>query len=518
MRKSILTSLVLLIFSTSTFAGGLLTNTNQHVLFLRMLARDASTQIDAVYSNPAGLAFMDEGFHFSFNGQSVYQTRTITSTFVPFTGSGNSDTKVFKGKASAPIVPSLFAAYKKGNWTFSGEFAVTGGGGKATFNKGLGSFESQVAVLPATLVASGDQLVSNGILPSNIFAGTDKYSLNSYMEGRQYIFGLQLGATYKINEHLAVFGGARFNYVNDSYSGYVKDIQANIGGGDMINVSKAAQAQVTTSLASAETALSEGDQTSYAKSVYFAKAAQVVADKTADLQLDCTQTGWGVTPIIGLDYKAGKWNIGIKYEFNTNLNVENKTTGSLPAAPLLEDGTVDVKNDKYASFRDGVNTPHDIPSLFTAGVSYKISSALRVSAGYHHFFDTHANMAKVKDMTTGELVDKSKYIHQGTNEYLFGVEYDVCRWAQVSTGMQRTKYSVGDNYQTDMNYAVSSYSYGLGAGFDLSPKVKLNIAYFCTNYGTYNKKTSNYNETGIAGKDSFTRTNKVFGVGVDYKF
>ena len=51
MRKLSLISIVLLIVSIPTFAGGLLTNTNQHVLFLRMLARDASTDIDAVYSN-----------------------------------------------------------------------------------------------------------------------------------------------------------------------------------------------------------------------------------------------------------------------------------------------------------------------------------------------------------------------------------------------------------------------------------------------------------------------------------
>ena len=80
MRKLFLISIGLLIVSTSTFAGGLLTNTNQHVLFLRMLARDASTQIDAVYSNPAGVAFMENGFHLSLNGQSAFQTRTITST------------------------------------------------------------------------------------------------------------------------------------------------------------------------------------------------------------------------------------------------------------------------------------------------------------------------------------------------------------------------------------------------------------------------------------------------------
>ena len=46
MRKISLIGFVMLIVSIPTFAGGLLTNTNQHVAFLRMLARGASIDID----------------------------------------------------------------------------------------------------------------------------------------------------------------------------------------------------------------------------------------------------------------------------------------------------------------------------------------------------------------------------------------------------------------------------------------------------------------------------------------
>ena len=49
MRKISLIGSMLLIVSNLTFAGGLLTNTNQHVSFLRMLARGASIDIDGVY-------------------------------------------------------------------------------------------------------------------------------------------------------------------------------------------------------------------------------------------------------------------------------------------------------------------------------------------------------------------------------------------------------------------------------------------------------------------------------------
>lgn len=487
MRKISLIGIVMLIVSIPTFAGGLLTNTNQHILFLRMLARDASTQIDAVYSNPAGLAFMEDGFHASFNGQSAFQTRTITSTFAPFAGFGGNPTKVYKGEASAPFVPSFFAVYKKGNWAFSGNFAVTGGGGKATFDKGLGSFESIVAALPSQLTAGG-------------FA-TDRYSVNSYMEGKQYIFGLQLGATYKINDNLSVFGGARVNYVTNHYYGYMKDISANVGsstavGSEMVNVSQyfsgLSQAALQAAASYEAAGLTEKAQEYRTQAL----VAAGISKKTADMELDCEQTGWGVTPIIGADFKIGKWNFGLKYEFKTSLNVENKTKGELP-----DDAAFD-------SYRDGVNPPNDIPALLTIGASYEILPVLRASVGFHYFFDKDAKMAD----------DKQKHLKSGTKEYLAGVEWDVCKWAQISAGMQRTKYGLSDEFMSDISFSVDSYSFGLGAGFDIAKNMKLNIAYMWTNYDNYDRSVANYGGSGLSFEDSFTRTNKVFGIGLDYKF
>ena len=62
-------------FALTSFAGGLLTNTNQHAAFVRNPARFASLDIDAVYFNPAGIAFLQDGFHLSANWQMVWQDR-----------------------------------------------------------------------------------------------------------------------------------------------------------------------------------------------------------------------------------------------------------------------------------------------------------------------------------------------------------------------------------------------------------------------------------------------------------
>ena len=109
MRKKLLISAAALIVSIPTFAGDYLTNTNQHAAFLRMVARGASIDVDGVYSNPAGLAFLErDGFHLSLTGQSAYQTRGIHANYTTFKGVSNGKPELmnaneyYEGTASKP--------------------------------------------------------------------------------------------------------------------------------------------------------------------------------------------------------------------------------------------------------------------------------------------------------------------------------------------------------------------------------------------------------------------------------
>ena len=441
MRKISLIGFVMLIVSIPTFAGGLLTNTNQHVSFLRMLARGASIDIDGVYSNPAGLAFLPgDGLYLSLNGQSAYQTRNISTTFPLFPEGGNR--RYYKGTASAPFIPSFQGAYKKGDWTISGSFAVVGGGGKASFDDGLGMFDSMI--MGNISQASGGQ-----ITPS-------MYSINSAMDGSQFIYGVQLGLSYKINDWLSVFAGGRMNYFSGGYEGFltatVNSNIPNLGGTEL-----------------------------------------------AAIELDCDQTGWGITPILGADEKLGKWNIGLKYEFLTNLNLENKTR----KAEVRASGVAmpDDELNPLASFKDGVNTPSDIPALLTAAVGYEILPTLRASVEYHHFFDKAAGMAGGKE----------KALKHGTHEFLLGAEWDVTKQLTLSGGFQRTDYGLADDFQSDISFSCDSYSLGFGAAIKMTKHLTMNVAYFWTNYSDYDKITA-------TGSTTYSRTNKVFGLGVDYKF
>ena len=469
MRKISLIGFVMLIVSIPTFAGGLLTNTNQHAAFLRMLSRGATFEIDGALSNPAGLAFLpNDGFHMGLSVQSAFQTRNIDASFYTYNGiamnngspvmvdgkpvptkSDNPINKYYKGKAAVPVIPSVFAAYKKGDWTISGFFAITGGGGKASFDDGLPMFD-------AAAMAG----IFQGSIPGHLTPGVQSplvtpnmYDINSAMDGKQYIYSLQLGLTYKINDWLSAFAGGRMNYFTGGYKGFLNaHLKEAYGGGELMN-----------------------------------------------LELDCDQTGWGLTPVLGVDAKFGKFNIGAKYEFKTNLNIENKTNNlKYP----------DSAESLVGSYKDGVNTPNDIPSMLSVAVAYEFLPVLRASVEYHFYDDKKAGMAG----------DKQKYLTKGANEYLMGIEWDVTKQLTLSCGGQITDYGLSDDFQSDTSFSCDSYTLGVGAKVKLSERAALNVGYMWTTYEDYTKTSKNYSGTGLPGTNVYSRTNKVFGLSIDYRF
>ena len=491
-------------FFSSAFAGGLLTNTNQNVTFLRNPARDAAIGIDGVYSNPAGVIFLGEGFHLSLNIQNAHQTRTVSSwcdLYKMGLSNNNSSFKEFEGEADVPILPSFQAAWNKGNWSFQFGFAITGGGGKCKFEEGLGSFEQVVAGIPYKPVGSSDAMT----LMNQLYGGLgaidpslgshqmgNKYAYDSYMRGRQYYYGFTVGAAYKVSENLSLYGGLRMLYGSANYYGYVKNIQVE-------HIANGQSAMVAASQHFAEQALKFSEYAGRLEQMGMAEQAGMLqqgatlstalSQGTQDIELNCDQTGWGVAPIIGVDYKTSKLNVAAKYEFKTRMRLKNKSANSLSAENIS-------MLDKFA---DGGKVAEDTPALLTVGAQYSILPSLRINAGWHHYFDVDT-----KQYTKDMLGD--------SNEYLFGAEYDICKKLEVSAGMQRTEYDLKDAVMNDISFNVSSYSVGFGFGYQVSDKVKVNAAYFQTFYDDYNKaKDAN----GVT--NSFTRTNRVIGLGVDLK-
>ena len=478
--------------ATTATAGGILTNTNQSIDFLRNPARDAAIGLDGVYSNPAGVAFLPEGFHLGINWQYAHQTRTITCNNPVFAlgrKNGGNTTKIFEGVADAPCIPSIQAAYNKGNWSMQFNFSVPGGGGSCEFADGLGSFESVVGN------------IAHQLQP----LGATGYDMDGYMEGRNYYFGFQLGAAYKITPDLSVYGGLRLLYGTATYKAKISNIMVNTVGGylDFGSFLQGASTTIDAGIGQVNAGIAQYEAAGVpAPAELTAKLAQLEGTKQSlnalqkysqGVNLLCNQWSVGVAPVVGIDYKVGHFNFAVKYEAKTQIHMKNEST-------VNEASEIPAVN----KFRDAEKIDEDSPAQLAIGAMWSITDEVRLNLGYHHFYDKDATWYN----NTQNLLDG------GTNEYLAGAEWDVTDRLTISAGGQLTRYQLTDAYMNDMSFVVNSSSVGFGFNYKASDHVTLKAAYFQTNYENYDRITSK--EPLVS--DSFTRTNRVLGIGCDLTF
>ncbi len=444
-------------------AGGLMTNTNYHIAFDRMMARGASTEIDAVFSNPAGLAWGYDGFQMSLNFQKPWQNRDITYNDVKY-----------EGVASAPIVPALFAAYKKDRWAVSGMIGIVGSGGFVKYDNGVPMFN---VLLGSTITKLTKELnqATQGFAPV-----VTPNEFDSEMKGKQYIYGGQFNFTYKLLDCLSAAAGIRANYYDGYYRGHVKANHTEKGN-------------------------------------------------LASLALDVDQKGWGFTPLVSVNYRQGPLTLTARYEFRTKISTENETNSlsaslnsdlliAAPLAQLVAAGAMSVEQATAMSsqikstvesglaaytapYENGAHTRYDMPALLAVAAGFEFTPKLRATLEYHFFDDKNAKMAG----------DRQEELTHGTHEILAGIEYDINDKFTVSCGGQRTDYGLSDGYQQNTSFACDSYSIGLGGAWNVNEKLRLNAGYFISLYSDYNKQAS-------YGQETYSRTNNVIGVGVDYKF
>ena len=528
MRKFTISLLSMLMAVNFAYAGGLVTNTNQSAAWARMLVRDASTSIDAVYFNPAGLTKLADGFYVSLSNQTIFEPHTITTTFP-----GINRTK-FKGNVTVPVFPDLYMAYKTGKWAFSLGFSPIGGGGSAKFDNGIPMDEIPVASL----------------VPQFHSLGVTGYSLDAHLKGSSVYYGIQAGVSYAISPTVSVYVGGRYNIVRNSYTGYLRNVRFIVGGQQVVpgtyvkGVATGLQAgadglgalvsngagsytlsqAVTdpTQLTQLETALSAVGATQddlsnmtisqlntnfspilSATATQLNAAAALLTSTMADQNLDVKQKGSGFTPIIGanLSFLDNNLDIGIKYEFKTKLTLKNNTatdpvTG-LPEGFLTQDGYM---------YPDGAKTNADIPSYLSVGVRYNLGKVVSLQAGYHLYGDRGTGWTDVKNNV------KKDY-----QEYGLGAEFHVSPDLLLSAGYLYSQSGVNQSYQSDLSYSLSANTVGLGGAYKISNRVTFQLGGFLASYipKTYTYMMSSGNATY---QKTFKKTTWAISAGLDFSF
>ena len=549
MKKITLSLLAVVLAYSFTYAGGLVTNTNQSAAWARMFSRNATTNIDAAYFNPAGLTKLKDGFHISISNQTIGQTKTIV-TYMPGEVMQLNNNE-YQGDVFAPVFPSIYAVYKTGRFAFSFGFNPIGGGGSADFNNGLPSIDIPIASLVPVLHDYGAR----------------GYSANVSFSGSSVYWGLQLGVSYAINDHISVYLGGRYVMAKNTYTGFVKDVsivkadgtseradsfmkglgdQAKAGGdatkgaGDSMqglmdnNLGGLTfdQAEAVGAIDAAQKAQLEGGllqigltqeqidamtleqaQNTYytASQQYYSSANSMYAGAAlmGDQDADITQTGSGIAPIIGvnLSFLEDHLNIGLKYEFKTKMDLTNKTEpGKGFIIGLNPDGT------PIEMFPDGAKTNADIPALFSAGVDYRIGEKLLLSGSYTLYFDKGAGWAtSEKDGQTINYIDNNSW------ELGLGVEYWFTKGFFASVGFDMTKSGVNDNYQDAFSYSLNTSSVAFGGGYKFNDTFTLNAGFYYVMYQdqTVDKTYDMWGQQMVPYSENYEKTTWGMAIGLD---
>jgi len=492
MKKLNLLLIGILMSSPVLFAGGLVTNTNQSAAWARTLTREATLDLDGVFYNPAGLGLLNNGFHFSLSNMSIFQTRTITSDYPFLIPTPNT----YEAELTAPIFPSIYAAYKLDKWAFSAGFNLIGGGGSADFQTGLPDFEIAVASLVPALQAQlgllDQSLIAQGA-PDFGYRNITGYNLNAAFNGSSVFYGIQLGATYKINDMISVALGGRYVMANNTYEGTLTDVTIDApevyGGtqpaGDYLRV------------VASNTFLPPDIQ------AYLNQNAQVLDAATANAYLEATQKGSGFTPIVGVNlHFSDLLNVAVKYEHHTKIELTNET-----------------EVDNVGMFPDGEKTRSDLPGMLTVGAQVKPLKKLTTSVGFNYFFDKSAYYGNIDD--TGEQIDNESSIDE--NGWIFNVsaEYKLLDILGVSAGFSTNNNGVNENYQSGLSYALKSNTVAGGVFVDLGEMITLNAGFTYVMYDDYTMDKS-YLPLGFPAPVDFTETyaknTMIFAIGIDIHF
>lgn len=504
MMKKTISIAAMVLASLPMMAGGLLTNTNQNAAFLRNMAQDGQVTLTSLYANPAGNVFLSEGWHMSLNSQTAIQQRNISTTFPYFAANmanPGQQTHDFQGKAFAPVIPSISVSYNKPRWSVSAHFGLIGGGGKCEFDKGLGSFEALYsstiaqqlpgmvnAQLPGMVAGNIAQMYQDAGIPGAqaqamaaqlAAAGTygsqmTGYGMDAYMKGRSYYFGLQLGGAYKILDNLSAYVGVRGVYGTCGYNGYVQDVKASyaysfdVPANDMMKFPGAS-------------GQGAGSQDLSSQS----------------LTLNADQQGFGITPIIGIDWEVNKhWNLSAKFEAPTKMSLKNKSEmNDFAKVQAAQEGNV------LNQFADGTKIREDIPGILAFGAQYSPIEKVRLTAGFHEYFDKSAK----------KFADKQDLIDHNTWELVAGVEYDCCKLVTLSASWQKTEYGLSDEYMNDLSFNNSSNSLTFGLRLHPSKVFNIDLGYMHT---FYQERT--VNSLGGLKSDIYNRKNNAVGVGFNF--
>ncbi len=414
---------------------------NHSAEYVRTLNRNASTEADAAFYNPAGLAFLKgNGLHVMFSSQTLYVNKEHSMDYYaikyntdPYvqTFHTRSDFKSklpdkYSARTTAPLLPDLDIIWKADKWAAYLDISVMQAAVDMTFGDGL-------AVMDFGNLAA--QETSLAMAVTDTLQGYDRSA--EAVRNEMYV-GATLGGSYRIfNWFSAALG---FRYINAR--GNMKVTVTNISF--TVN-------NVTTFL-----------------------------PEESEWDLDTDSEGHGFGIIAGTHFRPGYklallkgLDVSLRYEYYFPM-ILKKTTNSFKAPEVLESsGQLDV-------FKDG--TPGD-EITYTHGNG---SDSLRVTYPQSfHLGVSYYILKNLKAETSGELTLRQYRDLDGReDDYGFGYKAGACvEWAFISNmkaslGYLYNNFGIKPDKRDEADQLLSSHSIGGGFGIEVDKNINVSFGMF----------------------------------------
>jgi long-subunit fatty acid transport protein len=368
-----------------------------------------------------------------------------------------------------------------------GLMMVGGSGGAAYTNlpeadAGIADVIPLVKALAPLAAVDAQIAAATGVNPR--YGNLTDYRFDFASEGVGFSPGIQLGMSYQASPVFSVSFGARFIQQLVAASSTLQNVEvynANLDAwyapGDYLRY-VASDPNLNAPFPQVLTAVASG-----------------LDEDLAPVELDMTQYGIGLTPIIGLAIRpSDRMNVGMRYEHNTAVTMRTR----------IGDG-----KDAAGRFEDGAEVRADLPGFFSLGAGYSISNRLEARIGIRYMFDTNTDW-EGRD----SLIEANYYELSIAGQYLIGDRI------RASAGYTYNRPSVSAAYQQETDYRLPGHTFAAGGAYAVSDRVLLNAGimytYFTPETNAYDHAFGG-NENQLESYNlTFEKSAIVFAIGVDW--
>ncbi len=415
---------------------------NQSSEYVRTLNRSASTEADAAFYNPAGLAFMEgNGLYIMYSSQTYYARKEHTMDYYAikldnadfvqtwhtrddFTG-GLPD--FYYAETVAPVLPDFDIIYKDQNWVMYLDISVLQAANGMYFPNGAAVIDWGNLATKETELAMAQTDIFNA------------YHSDSSATRTEYFLGATFGGVYKLKDWLSLAAGLRYIY----------------GTGNMTI---------------------ENENVSYTINNVTTK------DPESEWHISTDYFGSGFSLILGLHARLSeKLDLGFKIETHTPMTME-KNTVEFDAASLIEaSGSLNDFKDgspssqmEYSTGNGKSSFTMQYPTQLNFGISYKFLTNLRAESSLE------ITLRNNRDMD-GREEDYKEY------GYSAGacVEWGFMKNVVGSLGYLYTDFGIKDDKRNETDMLLPNHTFGFGLGMALSNRLDLSLGWF---FQTYERK------------------------------